>query len=99
MFSFSGKTPKTFTSGSNGSRERRSEEAAGVSERRNVEGWEEADSLGFRRGHQTDFADGHEAAGAAGDQVRAGEWAEERHAGAQGEHPEIYRRCFSRLGL
>ncbi len=77
----------------------RSEKAARVFEQRNAEGWKEADSLGLRRGHQADFSDGNEAAGAAGYQVRAGAQKEERDAGAQGQHPKVYRGRVPRLGL
>ena len=42
---------------------------------------------------------GHEAAGAASDQVRADAQAEERDAGAQRKYSEIYRGRFPRLGL
>src|SRR5215472_15641057 len=76
-----------------------SQKTAGIPEQRHVERREEADSLGFRRGHQTNFADGHETSGAAGNQVRARKWAEERHLGAQRKYSEIYGRRVSRLGL
>src|SRR5260221_964837 len=75
------------------------EEAVGISEQRHAKGWQEADSLGFRRGHQADFADGNETAGAASDQVRIEAQVQERDARAQGQHPEIYGRRLSRLGL
>jgi len=51
------------------------------------------------RRHQADFADGHEAAGAARDQVRFEAQAEERNARAQREYSEIYGRRIPRLGL
>src|ERR1700682_71782 len=76
-----------------------SEKAPRVLEQGNAEGWEEADSLGFRGRDQADFADGNEAAGAARHQVRADAWKEERHLGAQGKYSEIYGRRLSGLGL
>ena len=48
-----------------------SEEADRIPEQGHAEGRQETDSLGFRRGHQADFSDRHEAPGAARDSIRA----------------------------
>ena len=75
-----------------------SEEAAGISEPRDAEGWEETDPLGFGRGNQADFAVRDEAAHAAGDSVRAGAQAAERDDCTQGEYSEVYRRAGFAIG-
>ena len=54
---------------------------------------------GFRRGHQADFADGHQAAGPACDPARHREQSQGRDPGAQGQHHEVHRRGVPRLGI
>ena len=50
-------------------------------------------------GLQADQLPRHRAARAQRDQLRDREQAEERHAGAQGQHHEVHRRRVPRLGL
>src|SRR5208337_925395 len=76
-----------------------SEEAAGVFESRDAEGWEETDPVGFGRGNQADFAIRDEAAGAASDSVRAGAQAAEHDDRTQGKYSEVYRGGIPGLGV
>ena len=50
-------------------------------------------------GHQADFNYRDQAPGAYGDQVCAAERTQERHPGAQGQHPEVYRGGVPQMGL
>src|SRR4029077_6610559 len=59
-----------------------SQEAPGILERRDAEGWEEADSLGLRHRHQTHLANRNKAAGAQSHQIRAGSRAQKRDTSA-----------------
>jgi len=76
----------------------RSKEAPGIPEQRHAERWKEANSLGFRRGHQADFTDRNEAAGPPRDQIRSGKQKEERDAGAQGQYPKFTEGGFRDWG-
>ena len=54
---------------------------------------------GLRHRHQAHLRHRHQAPGAHGDPVRAGEQSQERHPGAQGQHPEIHRRRLPQVGI
>ena len=70
-----------------------------VPEQGHAEGRQEAGAPGFGRRHQADLDHRDQAAGAHGDQVCAGERAQERDPGAQGKHPEVYRRGVPQVGI
>ena len=70
-----------------------------VPEQGHAEGRQETGAPGFGRWHQADFDYRHQAPGADGDQVCAGERTQERDPGAQGQHPEVYRRRVPQMGI
>ncbi len=64
-----------------------------------LKGDEEEDSAGLGCGDEADLDYGIEAAGAGGDPVCAGQQAQDGDAGAQGQHPEVYRGRVPRVGI
>ena len=70
------------------------------SQRRPLVRNQEESALGLRRGHQADLDLRQQAAGAVRDpRTHLESGAQDRHAGAQGQHPEVHRGRLPRVGL